>query len=83
VTDEAKPDATPATFSELLGASGVKACGRCGEPSTHSMRLTVSTPRPRSGQRGGQQADSVASHSGRLCEKCAVQVFATFRKAIR
>jgi hypothetical protein len=85
VTDEKTTPPTPATFKELLGEDASLAiCSRCPATATHTVSVRVTVPRPRRpGHSGGIMSDRIAAHSSRLCERCAVQIFATFRKAIR
>lgn len=84
MSGETATDAT--TFAELLNGSGPSgsSCRRCGEPATHRAQLIV---RPRvkreGGGRGGATPAAVASHKSDLCERCAVQLFAQVKKAMR
>jgi hypothetical protein len=80
MSGEATTDAT--TFDELLNGAGPGAgCRRCGEPATHRAQMTV---RPRgTSAKGNGTPPAVANHKTDLCERCAVQLFAMVRKAMR
>jgi hypothetical protein len=69
----------PKTFEELnASALALPPCQRCGKPAEFEVRLTARRP---TGRQGIPKPE--ASHKGRLCEPCAVAIFAKFREVIR
>jgi hypothetical protein len=81
---EASAEKAPRTFAELLKGGGVKAATcRCGATATMALQTSARPLRENdSGKRNGMAA-AIASHTVKLCEPCAVELFAAFREQTR
>lgn len=82
MTEQAERD-QPATFAELNGSAAPKgrACRLCGELATHLVTLAVKEIRAGQGLNGPR--NTVASHRNDYCERHAVQLFTSVRKAMK